>query len=244
MISPLWTLINLLQAIFVVLWTAFWAAAALLARGVTRKTDASLAMTHRFWAPGLLRAGALRTETQGLENVDLSRPQVFAANHQSLLDSVALYDALPVPLLFIVKEELRRVPLLGVYLSAMGMIFIPRRQRRRSLEAMGLCAQRLAEGRSILIFPEGTRSADGSIGPFKPGAFVPLIDAGAPVVPVAIEGTGKILPAGGFRVRRGRIRLAVGRPIDTAGLERRHRRDLARQVRDNVVSLHRTIELE
>ncbi len=235
--AALWAVANVLHAAYTVLWSALWIAAALLARVVTRDTTASLAMARRYWAPGLLRAGGMRVEVAGLDNVDLSRPHVFAANHQSLLDAVVLFEALPVPLLFIVKEDLRRVPLLGAYMSAMGMIFIRRRERRRSLEAMGLCGRRLAAGRSILIFPEGTRSKGGEIGPFKPGAFVPLIDAGAAVVPVAIAGTGAILPAGGFRVRPGRIRVAVGRPIATAGLERQDRRDLARQVRDQVVGL-------
>ncbi len=239
--APLWAAVNVLYAIFTALWTAWWVVAALLARLVTRDTTASLAMARRFWAPGLLRFGGMRVETQGLDRVDLSRPHVFAANHQSLLDAVVLYAALPVPLLFIVKEELRRVPLLGTYMSAMGMIFIRRRQQRRSLEAMGLCAQRLAEGRSILIFPEGTRSTGGEVGSFKPGAFVPPIDAGAAVVPVAIEGTSAILPPGGFRVRPGRIRLAVGHPIATADLERKDRRALARQVRDQVLELRQTI---
>ncbi len=233
--------INLLLAIYVLLWTTFWIVTALVARVVTRNTTLPLAMARRFWAPGLLRAGGLRVEVEGLENVDFSRPQVFAANHQSMLDAVVLCQTLPVPLLFIVKAELRRVPLLGAYLSAMGMIFIRRRQQRRSLAAMQTCRRRLAEGRSILIFPEGTRGKDGITGPFKPGAFVPLIDAGAPVVPVAIDGTARILPAGGFRVRPGRIRLAVGRPIATADLKRRDRRDLARQVRDEVVSLRQKI---
>ena len=242
--SLFWPVITLLQAIFVALWSAFWILAALWVRLATRDTTVSLAMARRFWAPGLLRFGGLKTEATGLENVDFSKAHVFAANHQSLLDTVVLFDALPVPLLFVVKEELRRVPLLGAYMSAMGMIFIRRRQRRRSIEAMELCGRRLAEGRSILIFPEGTRSPDGHVGPFKPGAFVPLIDAAAPIVPIAIEGTGRILPTGSLRVRPGPIRLAVGQPIATAGLDRQHRREVARQVREAVISLHQQIALD
>lgn len=237
----MWRVISVLLAIYASLWTAFWITAALLARVVTRDTRASLAMAHRFWAPGLLRAGALRVEATGLDNIDLTKPHVFAANHQSLLDAVVLFKVLPVPLLFIVKAELRRVPFLGAYMSAMGMIFIHRRQQRSSLEAMRTCSQRIARGRSILIFPEGTRSKDGTIGRFKPGAFVPLIDAGAPIVPVAIAGTGTILPSGSFRIRPGPISLAIGRPIATAGLEHQDRRELALRVREDVVALRRKL---
>ncbi len=230
-------MMNLLYAIHTALWSAFWIAAALAARLLTGDTAVSLAMARRFWARGLLRAGGMRVEVEGLDNLDPRQAYFFAANHQSLLDVVALYEALPVPLLFIVKEELRRVPFLGWYMSAMGMVYIRRRQQRQSLEAMQLCARRIAEGRSIVIFPEGTRSHDGTLGAFKPGAFIPPIDAGATVVPVAIDGTAAVLPAGGFRVHPGRIRLGVGRPIATAGLERRHRRELARQVREQVMVL-------
>ena len=117
----------------------------------------------------------------------------------------------------------------------MGMIFIRREERRRSLESLGQCAERIADGKSILIFPEGTRSRDGRIGSFKPGIFIPTIDTGVPVIPIVIEGTDRILPPGGFRARPGKIRVAIGRPIPTAGLERRDRRTLARQVRQQMV---------
>ncbi len=235
--GPLEAALNGVWALHTASWSAFWIAAALVARGVTRDTRVPLAMARRVWAPGLLRAGGMRVEVTGLERLDLSKSYFFAANHQSLLDVPVLYESLPVPLLFIVKEELRRVPFLGWYMSAMGMIFIRRRRRRASLEAMTTCARRIAEGRSILVFPEGTRSRDGRVAPFKPGALVPAIDAGAPVVPVAIEGTGKVLPAGGFRVRPGPIHLAVGRPIATSDLTRGDRRELARRVREQLLQL-------
>ncbi len=235
--APLWALINLVMAVYAGLWTAFWALAAWVARALSRDPAISLAIARRFWAPGLLRFGGMRVEVTGLENLDASKPCFFAANHQSMLDVPVLYEGLPVPLLFIVKEELRGVPLLGGYMSAVGMIFIRRRQRRRSLEAMELCGRRLAEGCSIVIFPEGTRSRDGTVGPFKPAAFLPPIDTGTPIVPVAIDGPGRVIPPGGFRVCPGRLRLAVGRPIATAGLERGDRRDLARRVREQVVGL-------
>ncbi len=240
--SLLWTLINLAQAVYTVVWSAFWITVALGIRVVTGGTRVPLAMARRIWAPGLLRPWGVRLETAGLANVDLSRPHFFAANHQSFIDIPALYSALPVPLLFVVKEELRRVPFLGWYMAAMGMIFIPREQRRRSLENLELCRQRIAEGHSVLIFPEGTRSGDGRIAPLKPGTFVPAIDAGVAVVPVVLDGPGRILPRGGFRVRPGPIRVLIGRPIDTAGLERVDRRALAREVRERMVELQRQLD--
>ncbi len=240
--SLLWTLLNLVQAVYTVVWSVLCITAALVARVVTGGPRVPLAMARRIWAPGLLRPWGVRVEVEGLANVDLTRPHFFAANHQSFIDIPALFSVLPVPLLFVVKEELRRVPFLGWYMAAMGMIFIPREQRRRSLANLGLCRQRIAEGMSVLIFPEGTRSRDGRIARLKPGTFVPAIDAGVPVVPVALDGPGRILPRGTFRVRPGPIRIHLGRPIETTGLERGDRRALAQEVRERLVELQRRLD--
>ncbi len=232
-----WTLINVLQALYTALWTSTWVVAALMVRVVTGSTRIPLAMARRGWAPGLLSGGGLRVETIGLDRVDFSQPHFFSANHQSLLDVPIIYSALPVPLLFIVKEELRRVPFLGWYISAMGMIFIRRQARQRSLRDLEACRDRIAAGNSILMFPEGTRSRDGRIAALKPGSFVPAIDVGVAVVPVVIRGSGDALAAGGFRVRHARIQVAIGQPIDVTALVREDRRKLARDVRQRMLEL-------
>lgn len=235
--SFLWPLVNALQAAFLALWSAGWILAALVVRLVSRDARPSLAMARRCWAPGLLWVGGMRLEIEGLDRVDWSRPCFFAANHQSIVDVLALYRALPVPLLFILKEELRRVPFLGWYVSAMGMIFLPRDRRRQSLENLQQCRQRIAEGFSLLMFPEGTRSRDGKLRRFKPGIFLPVIEAGAPVVPVVLEGPDRILPPGGFRVRPGTIRLVIGEPVDADGLTPTDRRKLAERVRKRMLAM-------
>lgn len=232
----LWPFINFGQAVFTVTWSAAWIFAALVVRLVTRDTRAPLAMARRIWAPGLLWIGGMRIEkVEGREKIDFSQPHFFAANHQSIVDILVMFHVLPVPLLFILKEELRRVPFLGWYVAAMGMIFIPRNERRRSLENLELCRRRIDHGHSILMFPEGTRSRDGRIGPFKPGIFLPAIDTGVAIVPMAIDGAGKIIPPGGFRVRPGPIRVAFGDPVVTADVERTERRALAEEVRERMV---------
>lgn len=235
--SAIWTALNTVQAIATAVWSAGWIVAALAVRVLCRDARPALAMARRCWAPGMLWIGGLRLEVAGLERVDWSRPHFFAANHESFVDVVAAYRALPVPLVFILKEELGKVPFLGWYVRAMGMILVPREERRRSLESLAVCRHRLEEGMSILFFPAGTRSRDGSVGRFKSSAFLPAIDTATPVVPVAIDGAGKILPAGGFRVRPGTIRLVLGDPVPTAGLGREDRRQLAEQVQARVVEL-------
>ncbi len=233
----LWPFINVLQAVYSALWTSGLILVALVIRVVTGSTRIPLAMARRCWAPGLLAGGGLKVETLGLDRVDFSRPYFFAANHQSLLDVPIIYRALPAPLLFIVKDELRRVPFLGWYISAMGMIFIRRQARQQSLRDLESCRDRIATGHSIFMFPEGTRSRDGKIAPLKPGSFLPAIDVGIDVVPVVINGSGEALPAGSFRVRHARIQVAVGHPIPVATFERADRRRLAQDVRQRMLEL-------
>ena len=236
----LWSAINAVQVVFLVLWTAGWIVAALLVRAFRRDAVPALAMARRGWAPGLLWAAGIRLEVEGLDAVDWTRPHFFAANHQSMVDALTLFHVLPVPLLFVLKEELRRVPFLGWYVTAMGMIFVPRDKRRQSLENLRQCRQRVAAGYSILMFPEGTRSRDGRIGPFKFAVFLPAIDTGTPIVPVVLDGPGKILPRGSFRVRPGTVRVVIGRPVAVEGLGRDQRRELAERVRELMVEMQHT----
>lgn len=235
--SFFWILVNFLQGLLAAVWSALCILVALVVRFVTADVKIPLAMARYLWAPGLLRLGGFRIEVSGLEHLDLSTPCFFAANHQSVVDIPVMFRILPIPLIFIVKDELRSVPFLGWYSSAMGMIHLPRKERLQSMKNLQQCGQRIADGMSILMFPEGTRGRGDRVRRFKPGVFVPAIESRAPVVPVAIGGSGKCLPPGGLRVRPGVVRVAFGQPITTADLERQDRRSLAEEVRQRVVDL-------
>jgi len=147
-----------------------------------------------------------------------------------------------VPLRFIVKRELGRVPFLGWYIAAMGMIFVDRGARSEALASVRQAAVLAREGQSVVSFPEGTRTRDGRVGAFKSGPFLAAIDAQAPVVPVALIGAGAVLPPSGFRVRPGTIGVAVGEPISTAGMTAADRGRLAQQARAAVVALRSRLE--
>jgi 1-acyl-sn-glycerol-3-phosphate acyltransferase len=234
----LWTPLNALQLLFTLLWSAGLISVALVVWLVTRSRRLQHAMAQRLWAPGLLRGAGARLEVSGLEHVDAGTPWFFVANHQSIIDVPALYAALPVALHFIVKKELRRVPFLGWYVAAMGMIFVDRRARVDAMAEVRRAADLIRSGRSVVSFPEGTRSKDGAVGPFKAGAFVAAIEAGVPIVPVAIAGAGAVLPAQGFSVRPGIIRVAIGAPIPTAGHTLEERGALAALARARVAELY------
>lgn len=233
-----WLVVNAIQLLYTALWTSACISIALLAWLATRRPSLSLAMARRVWAPGILHPAGARLEVEGLADLDWSQAYLFAANHQSMIDIAALFRALPVPLRFVVKHELSAMPFVGWYVAAMGMVPIDRGASHRAVASMRRATEILREGHSVVCFPEGTRSRDGTIRPFKTAAFAMAIDAGAQVVPVAILGAGKVLPPEGFRVRPGTIRILLGKPIATSGLIASQRGALAQQVRDEVMRLH------
>jgi 1-acyl-sn-glycerol-3-phosphate acyltransferase len=232
-----WPLINTIQGVFAALWTAFWILVALGVSMAARTRRPGLFLARRVWGPGLLRAVFTRMEVTGLENLDLSRPCFFAANHQSWIDIPVLFASLPVPVLFVAKRELGRVPFLGWFLKGMGMVLVDRDDRKEAVRSVEAAAERLRQGWSLMSFPEGTRTPDGRVQRFKTASFAAAIAAGAPVVPIALEGANRILPRNSLKGRPGRVRVAIGEPIPTNGLTRDARAALARRAQERVESL-------
>jgi len=218
-------------------WSAVWITVALAVRAVTGDRRPALALARKVWSPGLIYGAGARLEIEGGENAGLDPACFFVANHQSWIDVPALFVAIPRPLLFLGKKELARVPFLGWYMGAMGMVFVERGERLQTGRSVNEAAERLRQGWSLLSFPEGGRSRDGRVQRFKGASFAAAIDAGAPVVPVAIRGAAAVLPRDGFRVRPGRIQVAIGEPIPTAGLTRADRADLALRTQREVEHL-------
>lgn len=178
-----------------------------------------------FWrvAPPYIRGtarlfGVLRTLT-GWEALpeDLQRgerPAVFIGNHTSLFDPPLMISTLPCHPVFVAKRELAQVPFLGWVIWLAGFIFIDRRDQKAARRSLVRAAERIREGQSIVAFPEGTRSLDGHLLPFKMGAFALAFEAGVPVIPFAIQGGPDILPKGTWRVRRGLYHVRVGTPLE------------------------------
>lgn len=235
-----WRAWNTLQLIYTIGWTAGCITLALLVLALTGgRRRIPLRMASRLWAPGLLWGAGAHLEVEGLQRVDFAQPHVFVANHQSIIDVCALFRALPVSIRFVIKQELAKVPFIGWYARAMGMVFIERGQAREAASRLHSVVALVQGGDSLCAFPEGTRSRDGSVRPFKGGAFQVALQAGVPIVPIAIEGSGAVLPAAGFKVRPGMIRVRIGDPIPTAGLKPNDRRALAQRAHDAVVALQR-----
>jgi len=178
-----------------------------------------------FWwlAPRYIRSAAwsfgIRRRLEGWETLpadirDGTRPAIFVGNHASLFDPPLMISTLPCQPVFVAKRELIRVPFLGWVIWVAGFILIDRSRPHASRQSMKEAAERIRAGQSIVAFPEGTRSRDGHLLPFKKGAFHLACGAGVPVVPFAIEGGPGILPKGTWRVQGGPYRIRVGAPLE------------------------------
>ncbi|MGH9401212.1 MAG: lysophospholipid acyltransferase family protein [Terriglobia bacterium] len=160
-------------------------------------------------------AGA-RLEVCGQEKVERTRAVVFMANHQSNCDPPALIGLLP-PVLIVAKQEFFRVPILGHAMRLWGFIPVDRRSREKAIQAVGQAADSLAAGHSFLVFPEGTRSYDGRLLPFKKGVFIMAMKAGAPIQPVSISGSRKVMPKGKAAMRPGKVKVTFHDLVTTQG---------------------------
>lgn len=240
-LEGVYPIINLLQAFFLAFWSVVCISAAFIAGLLTFRRTLPLAMARTMWAPPLLTVTGTRFVVEPLPDVDWSKPHIFVMNHQSMIDIPCAFAGLPANLRFVAKHTLKPVPFLGWYMAFTGMIFINRSNRREAVRSLADAGERIRQGSNILAYPEGTRSPDGSILPFKKGPFVLALEAKVPIIPVAIEGSGAVLPRDGFRIRPGVIRMKVGDPIQTADLKPEDRDDLLRRTRDAIIQLHREI---
>ena len=191
----------------------------------------------RQYARDLVRINGITLRGEGLERVEGIGPCVFVANHQSWLDILALLVLLPGSVRFVAKKELGRVPLFGPAMRASGHIEVDRRDLRSAVSAYEAAGRVIRNGFSALVFPEGTRSRDGRLLPFKKGPFVLAIVAQVPVVPVVILGSHEALPRGSVRPRPVPITVRVGGLIRTAGLTYADRDTLAERVRSAMLAL-------
>jgi 1-acyl-sn-glycerol-3-phosphate acyltransferase len=187
----------------------------------------------RSQARTLARLCGVRVQVHGLEHLK-DEPYVFVANHQSHFDVAALLGFLPGQNRFAAKKELFKEPILGLILRTMGMVPVDRDDTLASIEQLGRLR---ADGHSIVIFPEGTRSSDGQLLPFKKGAFVAAIRLGIPLVPVVCKGTAEIMPKGQYlSIVPGEVHIVVLEPISTRGMTYEDRDDLLAKARSRIAA--------
>lgn len=173
----------------------------------------------RAWSRAWLAPAGVRVSVEGLQHIDADRSYVVVSNHLSTFDIMALFVALPLRLRFLAKHELYRIPVLGPVLRTLGMVEVDR--SRPDIEMINSqAAEVLSSGHSIVAFPEGKRSRDGTLGVFKVGAFAIAVANRALVCPVTIEGSRDCWEPGERRISPGRVRVVAGEVIDAAAFDR------------------------
>ena len=197
--------------------TLFFSVLAIAVSFFSRSGD-SVHRVGRAWSRCLLALSGVRVTVTGIERIEAGRSYIFMANHQSNFDIPVLLGYLPVQFRWLAKAELFRVPIFGRAMRGAGYISIDRSDRAAAFASLQQAAEKIRQGVSILIFPEGTRSLDGSLKAFKKGGFVMAIGAGVPIVPVAVRGTYDIMPKHGLLIRPRPVVVDIGEPIATQGL--------------------------
>ncbi|HEX3681838.1 MAG TPA: lysophospholipid acyltransferase family protein [Bryobacteraceae bacterium] len=191
----------------------------------------------RAWAKFLLAVSGVRVHVEGLEHIDPNGSYVFISNHLSYMDTPVALANIPVQFRFLAKRGLFQIPFLGQHLSRAGHIPVPREDPRAAVKTMQTAAEAIKEKNiSLLIFPEGGRSHDGVLRPFKEGGAYIAIRAGVPVVPMAIIGSREVLPYGGGIPQAGSVTLRILEPIETAPYSLKDRRALTERLRNLIAN--------
>jgi 1-acyl-sn-glycerol-3-phosphate acyltransferase len=198
----------------------------------------------KLWGKVALLVNGVKVRIEGMGHLNGKGPYIFMSNHQGIYDIFALLGHLPYQFKWLAKKELFSVPFLGWTMAAVGYISIDRGGTRDTVEAMNQAAQKIRDGMSVVIFPEGSRSPDGLIQPFKKGGFTLAIKSKVPIVPVAISGSRAIMPKDKLTAISGEIRILVAHPIETENSALKDREVLMKKVRETISKNFRSISQE
>ncbi|MCP2597452.1 1-acyl-sn-glycerol-3-phosphate acyltransferase [Candidatus Aminicenantes bacterium AC-708-M15] len=181
------------------------------------------------------KISGVKIEVYGLEKIDPKRRYVYMANHQSLVDGPLLFKIIPQQLRVLLKKEVFRIPLVGIGMKVVEFVPIDREDKTGARKSIDIAVQKIKEKNySFLIFPEGTRSLDGNLLPFKRGGFVLAIKSGVPIVPITIIGSREVLPKKKFFIKKGKIKVIFHSPIPTTELKYEDRFMLTEKVRNAI----------
>lgn len=202
-----------------------------------RQSKAKAQVFPRIWGRILCRVANIRVQVEGKENIDPSRTYIFVGNHASMTDIMSFSGYISHDFRWIAKKELFAIPLFGPAMRAADFISIDRSHGRHAVKSLNAAAERIAEGSSVILFPEGTRSPDGRQRSFKTGAIMLAIKAGVDVVPVGFNGTYQALPKGKLLPQSGDVVLRIGTPLSTKEFKAKDKQMLAKILQQRVEEL-------
>jgi 1-acyl-sn-glycerol-3-phosphate acyltransferase len=214
----------------------FWPTVS-FAWGLVEQTGPRQHALMTIWARKCLRSAGVRVTVHGMENVLRDRPQILFSSHASIADICVLGSVLPVEYRWLARKEVFHVPFIDWYLSMAGHLRIDRGNRASAIRLLSEAADRVRSGTNLLVFPEGTRSPDGNLLPFKKGVFHLAIAAGVPIVPIRLLGSDRIVPKGSLRLSSADVTVVVGEPIPAQGLSEADLPGLMERVRGTMIAL-------
>jgi 1-acyl-sn-glycerol-3-phosphate acyltransferase len=230
----------MIKTVFLIVWvvleTFVLGLVAIALAFVLRKED-PVHKVAAFWAKLILFASRTRVTVNGLSNIDASKSYIYMCNHQSNFDIPVLLAHLPVQFRWLAKAELFKIPIFSRGMRSAGYISIDRSNQASAFKSISEAARRIKDGVSVMIFPEGTRSRDGKIRPFKKGGFVLAVDAGVPIIPIVLHGTRSLMPKGQLRIYSGHVMMDIEKPIETSDYTRETKDELIEKVRSVICNV-------
>lgn len=210
--------------------TIFCSVMSLVFAVLLRRPDDTVHRVARFWGNAVLFLSGVRVRVEGLENIPRGIPVIFMSNHQGNYDIFTLLGRIPVQFRWIAKKEVFAIPLLGPAMRKAGYISIDRQDRTRAIGSMDEAAAKIRQGNSVMTFPEGTRSPDGVIRPFKKGSFYLALQSGVPIVPVTILGSREVMKKRKLNIHAGTITVVIDKPVDVKEYTLENREDLIERI--------------
>jgi 1-acyl-sn-glycerol-3-phosphate acyltransferase len=195
--------------------------------------------THRvgiFWGKSCLILAGVKLRIQGANHIPKNQPVIYVSNHQSNFDIPIIYAGLPLQFRWLAKKELFKIPLFGLAMQRSGYIPIDRSDRHKTMQSINAATKRIQEGASVVIFPEGTRTPDGKLRPFKKGALLLAIKAKVPVVPMTIRGSYQIQQRNSIKIHGGKPEVIFSPPLNTADLATNQIGELTAQIHDQIAA--------
>ncbi|MGD8861057.1 MAG: lysophospholipid acyltransferase family protein [Myxococcales bacterium] len=230
------TIRSFINFLFFGVWTAFMVTYA-VTTGLLLRDPEFFRRQQRNWAGGLLKFWGVKLEVHGADQVDTTRSYVVMSNHLSYVDIVVLFLALPIIPGFLAKAELTKVPFLSQALRSGGHVIINRKNTASAMQTLDRAAEEVRDGKTVLIFPEGTRGDSDTVGKFKKGGFHLAKSAGVPILPVGLRGSRSIFPRGSLLVRPGKVEVHIGAPVPPDEVEKRAVGEMIPLVRARIIDL-------
>ncbi len=224
-----------LLVILGVIITAFISGMVIILSPLLKYGANSVHRMANLWAKMMLFICGVKADVIGGDNIPVSGPHIFMANHQSNFDILFALAYIPGQFRWIAKKELFLLPIFGKAMRRAEYIEIDRQNREKALKGLDEAALQVKQGKSLMTFPEGTRSRDGKIRPFKKGLFYLAIRSGVPIIPFSIVGSREIMPRRSLRIRPRRVTIVIDKPIDVKRFSIDRRDDLVQEVRGVIV---------